>query len=148
MNAQTVVKEDQKETLVLSDRMITIQTNLVAPHSPYPESEARKKISHPYRSTTHQERFYHVDVREEVIVDGKPELYPIFTPQTGPYPITHRSYFFRKEGDVWSYSFVSCGIHDQYSRKEGRKRARRRYFQGERSIYGTSAPTYEDLPDL
>lgn len=70
-------------------------------------------MSTPHKSTTHDERFYHVTI--EGVEDG-----------------TKRgTVFFRKESDGQINASVAvCHAKDQFNRRMGRNVARRKYFQG------------------
>lgn len=81
----------------------------------------RQKRSHPNRSTTHEERFYHVEQ------DG--------------------TVFFRKEDDgYWYASVVIRDDRDPFIRSKGRSEARRKYFNHKRKrikLVSLTLPDYQ-----
>jgi hypothetical protein len=82
------------------------------------------KDSMPHRSTTHEERFFHL--REPI----------------GPFH--GATVFFRKETQVWRAAVAFCSPEDQFNRRIGRNKSRRRYFQGFSMPWGQATPpTYE-----
>lgn len=70
----------------------------------------------PHKSTTHDERFYHVNAT------------------LGGVSIEKRAtVFFRKEDDGTVHaSLALCHDNDQFNRRVGRSVSRRKYFQGKR----------------
>lgn len=83
----------------------------------------------PRKSTTHDERFFHVPVTE---------FSPLYS---------HVTLFFRKEEFGWRWAYALCSRADQFCRKRGRTVARRRYFERDcRHLIkaGKSEPTLED----
>lgn len=94
------------------------------------QKELKKAI--PHRSTTVEERFYHQRFNTpRVSGDGKRE-------------ISHVTAFARpdKEGN-WAVSYAECDHRDQFSRRQGRSIARRKYFQGKK--FRLDSPTYDDV---
>lgn len=79
-------------------------------------------MTRPFRSTTHEERYYHVDNRATV--------------------------FFRKEEGSWLGSLSLVHPKDQFSRKIGRNVARRKYFNGYKFYLTDNEPSYEAAVDL
>lgn len=79
-------------------------------------------------STTHQERFYHLNA-------------------DGALGYQRHTVFFRLEGDGWHVSASHCMNGDNFSRAKGRTIARRRYFAGKR-VSITEDPSFEIARDL
>lgn len=77
-------------------------------------------MSHPYKSTTHEELYHHHRAFNR--------------------PYSHITLFLRKEAGGWEFSWALCSAKDQFSRRVGRSVARRRYFQGQRGIAATQFP--------
>lgn len=74
------------------------------------------KKTHPYKSTTHEERFMHFKLGEHGLLPEHPLA-------------SHVTVFLRREdGGSWYLSFALCSKKDQFSRRIGRQVARRRYF--------------------
>lgn len=86
----------------------------------------------PHKSTTHDERFYHVKVVQigyDVSGDKRATV------------------FFRKESDgTINASVALCHEKDQFSRRLGRAVSRRKYFQGKR--HKVEEMSYEVAEDL
>lgn len=87
------------------------------------------KPEHPYRSTTHEEKFVHIalyDANGVVCLPGT------------KHKCSHKTVFARKEVsgpgiiEAWYASVAYCDARDQFSREVGRKVARRKYFSGKR----------------
>lgn len=76
------------------------------------ESGDRRYImpNHPYKSTTHKEKFFH-------FTDIPNTDYRAFT------------VFCREEHGRWESSVAICSIDDQFQRRIGRQVARRRFFE-------------------
>lgn len=73
-------------------------------------------VHRPHKSTTHEERFYHLRDAE-----GRP----------------YSTVFVRKEDGVWYGNVAICNPRDQFSRRRGRTLSRRRYFlEGSRFEHG------------
>lgn len=74
----------------------------------------------PHKSTTHDERFYHVNA---TLGSGQMHL---LAPKRA-------TVFFRKENDGTVHaSLALCHDNDQFNRRVGRSVSRRKYFQGKR----------------
>lgn len=70
-------------------------------------------MSQPHKSTTHNERFYHITVPQHFGKDKRATV------------------FFREESDgTIKASLALCHEKDQFNRRLGRTVARRKYFQG------------------
>lgn len=69
-------------------------------------------MSHPHKSTTHEEKYFHIRDRDDGGSDG--------------------TVFFRKEGEQWYGSAALCHEKDNFCRRTGRSIARRKYFQGKK----------------
>lgn len=88
--------------------------------------------SHPHRSTTHQELYFHIFWDSSATVKG----------------YKGATVFFRKEDNGhWYASVALCAPMDQFSRSKGRSCARRKYFsgrgQGSTVSYGIDKPIYD-----
>lgn len=88
-------------------------------------------MSHPTRSTTHQEMFFHVFFDSSETARG----------------YKGATVFCRKEGVTWYAMIAYCAASDQFSRRVGRSQARRRYFQmwdmGVKIRLDSEKPTYD-----
>jgi hypothetical protein len=90
-----------------------------------------KKAPHPYRSTTHEEIFFHFNhLTHERFVGGT-----VFARYEVNMPL--------RLNDGWYMSVALCNRHDGFSREKGRQIARRRYFQRWNIWHGPEKPTYE-----
>lgn len=69
------------------------------------------KPSHPFRSTTHEERFYHLK--------GENDYWRVKRNVT---------LFARKENGMWHGCIAICHTNDAFCRRRGRTVARRKYF--------------------
>lgn len=77
----------------------------------------------PNKSTTHEERYYHIDNEATV--------------------------FFREENGTWYASVSLCHWRDNFSRAVGRKVARRKYFtKPEEKVVVDGVPSYEVASEL
>lgn len=102
------------------------QSQLIVEHQT--ERETLRKA---FRSTTHEERFYHL--KEQPLVSGK----RLFKGGT---------VFFRKEHGTWFAEAARCDHRDHFNRPKGRNMARRRYFQKRqrgKHLLAVTAPSYE-----
>lgn len=94
--------------------------------------------SHPHRSTTHKEMFFHI------------QYDPALAPFLGA------TVFAREENGTWYASTALCSPHDDFCRRRGRTVARRRYFLAKmrgsavqvRPICKDGKPTYEQAQTL
>lgn len=74
----------------------------------------------PHKSTTHDERFYHVKI-------------PLNNGAVHLLQEKRATVFFRKESDGTVHaSLALCHDNDQFNRRLGRTVSRRKYFQGKR----------------
>ena len=77
----------------------------------------------PFKSTTHEERYYHIDNEGTV--------------------------FFRKENDgKWYASIALCDARDQFVRRIGRCVARRKYFAQPHKRFSVDEVSYEVADNL
>jgi hypothetical protein len=82
------------------------------------------KSQHPYKSNSHDERYFHVPLNNADVPGIKA-------------PCSHKTVFARYEpsyfGGSWLVSVAYCNARDQFCRATGRKIARRKYFAHDRS---------------
>ena len=84
--------------------------------------EAQRR-HHPHKSTTHEERYYHVE--------------------------RYGTVFFRKEDDgKWYAAVVVREPRDTFVRQVGRKAARRKYFQQPNKRLHVGLPSYDEAAHL
>lgn len=73
-------------------------------------------MNHPYKSTTHKERYFHF--------------------QTPNHPkVQAATVFARHDGTSWGYAVAFCSVKDKFEKRVGRIKARRRYFQGGGTVF-------------
>lgn len=92
---------------------------------------AAKAATHPHKSTTHEEMFFHITE-------------PI-------HGYRGATVFFRKDTDGYWYGSASfCSMKDMFNRRIGRCQARRRYFRDGffESASKTERPKYEHAEKL
>ena len=75
-------------------------------------------MSHPTKSTTHNEKFFHL------VVEDHDKVYAatVFAREDVP------------GSNLWGFAVAFCSHSDQFCRRTGRQVARRRYFQSRASI--------------
>jgi hypothetical protein len=79
-------------------------------------------MNHPHKSTTHEERFFHILPGVDPLLDA------FFTSPNCRF--SGATAFVRREDDGnWYFTAALCSKLDQYCRRIGRQVARRRYFQ-------------------
>lgn len=73
-----------------------------------------------HKSTTHEERYYHI--KDDIEIEGKRFIkgYKACT------------VFMRKEADGWYVSIARCSEYDNFYKRRGRSIDHRKYFQGKR----------------